>query len=345
VNFSSDNVAGIAPEILAALAAANAGTEQSYGADAVSARVERRLAEIFEHEVAVFPVATGTAANALALATLVPPWGVVYCHEEAHVAVDECGAPEFYAAGARIAGIAAPHGKIGAAHLAALLPGGQGVVHHMQPAAISLTQASEAGTVYRGHEIAAIAELARRHGLGLHVDGARFANALVHLGCAAADITWRAGVDVLSFGATKNGAAAAEAVIFFDPAKAANFAFRRKRGGHLFSKMRFLSAQLDAYLENDLWLRNARHANAMATRLADGLRQIPGVHLRHPVEANELFVEMPNTLIETLFARGFQFYRWDGPDSNCVRLVTAFNTAADDVDVFLTTARGVNSIG
>jgi len=345
VNFSSDNVAGIAPEILAALAAANAGTEQSYGADAVSARVERRLAEIFEHEVAVFPVATGTAANALALATLVPPWGVVYCHEEAHVAVDECGAPEFYAAGARIAGIAAPHGKIGAAHLAALLPGGQGVVHHMQPAAISLTQASEAGTVYRAHEIAAIAELARRHGLGLHVDGARFANALVHLGCAAADITWRAGIDVLSFGATKNGAAAAEAVIFFDPAKAADFAFRRKRGGHLFSKMRFLSAQLDAYLENDLWLRNARHANAMATRLANGLQQIPGVHLRHPVEANELFVEMPNSLIETLFARGFQFYRWDGPDSNCVRLVTAFNTAADDVDVFLTTARGVNSIG
>ena len=345
MNFSSDNVAGIAPEILAALAAANAGTEQSYGADAVSARVERRLAEIFEHEVAVFPVATGTAANALALATLVPPWGVVYCHEEAHVAVDECGAPEFYAAGARIAGIAAPHGKIGAAHLAALLPGGQGVVHHMQPAAISLTQASEAGTVYRAHEIAAIAELARRHGLGLHVDGARFANALVHLGCAAADITWRAGIDVLSFGATKNGAAAAEAVIFFDPAKAADFAFRRKRGGHLFSKMRFLSAQLDAYLENDLWLRNARHANAMATRLANGLQQIPGVHLRHPVEANELFVEMPNSLIETLFARGFQFYRWDGPDSNCVRLVTAFNTAADDVDVFLTTARGVNSIG
>jgi len=345
VNFSSDNVAGIAPEILAALAAANAGTEQSYGADAVSARVERRLAEIFEHEVAVFPVATGTAANALALATLVPPWGVVYCHEEAHVAVDECGAPEFYAAGARIAGIAAPHGKIGAAHLAALLPGGQGVVHHMQPAAISLTQASEAGTVYRAHEIAAIAELARRHGLGLHVDGARFANALVHLGCAAADITWRAGIDVLSFGATKNGAAAAEAVIFFDPAKAADFAFRRKRGGHLFSKMRFLSAQLDAYLENDLWLRNARHANAMATRLANGLQQIPGVHLRHPVEANELFVEMPNSLIETLFARGFQFYRWDGLDSNCVRLVTAFNTAADDVDVFLTTARGVNSIG
>lgn len=344
MNFSSDNVAGIAPEILAALAAANTGTQQSYGADAVSARLERHLAEIFEHEVTVFPVATGTAANALALATLVPPWGVVYCHAEAHVAVDECGAPEFYAAGARIAGIAAPHGKIGVDDLAPLLPGGKGVVHHMQPAAISLTQASEAGTVYRADEIAAIAELARGHGLGVHVDGARFANALVHLGCAPADITWRAGVDVLSFGATKNGAAAAEAVIFFDPATAADFAFRRKRGGHLFSKMRFLSAQLDAYLENDLWLRNARHANAMATRLADGLRLIDGIRLRHPVQANELFVEMPNPVIEALFAKGFQFYRWDGPAGSCVRLVTAFNTAADDVDAFLTTARGVNSI-
>jgi threonine aldolase len=342
VNFSSDNVAGISPEILAALAAANTGTQPSYGEDAISARLERRLADIFEHEVAVFPVATGTAANALALSTLVPPWGVVYCHAEAHIAVDECGAPEFYAAGARVAGIAAPHGKIGVDDLAALLPGGKGVVHHMQPAAISLTQASEAGTVYGVEETAAIAELARRHGLGLHVDGARFANALVHLGCAPADITWRAGVDVLSFGATKNGAAAAEAVIFFDPAKAADFAFRRKRGGHLFSKMRFLSAQLDAYLEDDLWLRNARHANAMATRLAKGLQQIAGVRLRHPVEANELFVEMPDPLIEALFAKGFQFYRWDGPRGNCVRLVTAFNTAAANVDAFLTTARGVN---
>lgn len=342
MNFSSDNVAGIAPEILAALAAANGGRQPSYGADPITARVERRLAEMFEHEVAVFPVATGTAANALALATLIPPWGVVYCHAEAHVVVDECGAPEFYAAGAKLTGIAAPHGKIGVDDLAPLLPGGQGVVHHMQPAAISLTQASEAGTVYRAEEIAAIADLARRHGLGLHVDGARFANAIAHLGCAPADITWRAGVDVLSFGATKNGAAAAEAVIFFDPAKAADFAFRRKRGGHLFSKMRFLSAQLDAYLADDLWLRNARHANVMATRLADGLRRIPGVALRHEVEANELFVEMPNSLIEALFAKGFHFYRWDGPQGNCVRLVTAFDTVQEDVDAFLTTARGVN---
>jgi len=342
MNFSSDNVAGIAPEILAALAAANAGSQPSYGDDAITQRVERRLAEIFEHEVAVFPVATGTAANALALATLVPPWGAVFSHAEAHVVVDECGAPEFYAGGARLAGIAGPHGKIGVDDLAALLPGGRGVVHHMQPAAISLTQATEAGTVYRPEEIAAIGELALRHGLGLHVDGARFANALVHLGCVPADITWRAGVDVLSFGATKNGAAAAEAVIFFDPARAADFAFRRKRGGHLFSKMRFLSAQLDAYLADDLWLRNARHANAMAARLAAGLRQLANMRLRHPVEANEIFVEMPDHVIETLLARGFHFYRWDGPQGNCVRLVTAFDTTPADVDVFVTTARGAN---
>jgi threonine aldolase len=344
MDFSSDNVAGIAPEILAALAAASTGRQPSYGEDAITRRVERRLADIFEHELAVFPVATGTAANALALATLVPPWGAVYCHAEAHIVVDECGAPEFYAGGARMAAIPAPHGKISVKDLAALLPGGKGVVHHVQPAAISLTQATEAGTVYRPEEVAAIGELARRHGLGFHIDGARFANALVHLGCAPADITWRAGVDVLSFGATKNGAAAAEAVIFFDPAKAGDFAFRRKRGGHLFSKMRFISAQLDAYLVDDLWLRNARHANAMAARLAAGLARIADMRLRHPVEANEIFVEMPNAVIEALFARGFHFYRWDGPQGNCVRLVTAFDTAPGDVDAFLTTARRVNRV-
>src|SRR5579885_1224131 len=198
MNFSSDNVAGIAPEILAAITAANAGKDASYGEDAVSARLERRVAEVFEHEVVVFPVATGTAANALALASLVPPWGTVYCHAEAHIVVDECGAPEFYTGGARMAAIEAPHGKIGASDLAALLPGGKGVVHHMQPAAVSLTQATEAGTVYRPDEIEALAETAHRHGLSVHVDGARFANALVHLGCSPAAATWRAGVDVLS---------------------------------------------------------------------------------------------------------------------------------------------------
>lgn len=338
MNFSSDNVAGISPEILAAMTAANAGSQPSYGADPITTRVERRLAEIFERQVTVFPVATGTIANALALATVVPPWGVVYSHAQAHIVVDECGAPEFYTGGARMVGIEGADGKISGGQLAALLPGGKGVVHHMQPAAVSITQATEAGTVYRAEEIAELAEVARRHGLAVHVDGARFANAIAHLGCAPADVTWRAGVDVLSFGATKNGAAAAEAVIFFDPAKAAEFAFRRKRGGHLFSKMRFLSAQLDAYLADDLWLRNARHANLMAARLAEGLSGVPGTRLRYPVEANELFVELPDPTIEHLLARGFQFYRWDG---NCIRLVTAFNTAPADVDGFLVAAREI----
>jgi len=337
MNFCSDNVAGIAPEILAALAAANRGAASAYGADEATARLERRLAEIFEHEVAVFPVATGTAANALALATAVPPWGVVYCHAEAHIVVDECGAPEFFSGGARMAGLAAPHGKISAAQLAPLLPGGKGIVHHMQPAAVSLTQATEAGTVYRPDEIAASGELARRHGLVFHVDGARFANALVGLAARPAEITWKAGIDILSFGATKNGAAAAEAVIFFDKARAADFEFRRKRGGHLFSKMRFLSVQLEAYLTDDLWLRNARHANAMASQLATGLAALPGIRLRHPVEANEIFVELPELLIEHLLGKGFQFYRWDGP---CIRLVTAFDTEPSSVDAFLAAARG-----
>jgi threonine aldolase len=336
MNFCSDNVAGVSPEILAALAAVNEGAAPSYGADAVTERVTRRLAEIFEREVSVFPVVTGTAANALALSTLVPPWGMVYCHAEAHIATHECGALEFHSGGARIAGIAAADGKITAADLATLLPGAKGFVHAMQPAAVSLTQATEAGTVYRPAEIAAIGAVAREHGLAMHMDGARFTNALVHLGATPAEITWKAGVDALSFGATKNGAMAAEALIFFDAKRGADCAFRRMRAGHLLSKMRFVSAQLEAYLTDDLWLRNARHANAMARRLAEGLAAMPGVRLRHAVEANEVFAEMPDALIAHLHGGGFQFHRWEGA---CVRLVTAFNTAAADVDALVAAAQ------
>jgi threonine aldolase len=337
VNFASDNVAGIAPEILEALARANAGAAEPYGADALSAKLARRFAEIFEHEVAVFPMATGTAANALALAAVVPPWGVVYCHEDSHIATDECGAPEFYTGGAKLLGLPGAAGKIVPAAIAERL-GERGVVHHAQPAAISLTQATEAGTLYSRDEIAEISELARRHGLALHMDGARLANALAALGSTPAEITWRAGVDVLAFGATKNGALAAEAVIFFDPAKAGDLAFRRKRGGHLFSKMRFLAAQLDAYLADDLWLRHARHANAMAARLAAGLAAVPGARLRYPVEANEIFVELPEPVIGGLLAAGFGFYRWGGPASTCIRLVTAFDTRPEDVDALAAAA-------
>jgi threonine aldolase len=331
MDFRSDNVAGAAPEILAALEAANRGTDTSYGEDAVSARLARRFAEIFEHEVAVFPVATGTAANALALAALTPPWGIVYCHEDAHVIVDECGAPEFFAGGAKLVPVPGGDAKITPAAIAERFTE-RGFVHHAQPAAISISQSTEAGAVYRPDEVAVLGAFAAIEQLGLHMDGARFANAVAALGCAPADITWRAGVDALSFGATKNGALAAEAVIFFDPAKARDMGYRRKRGGHLISKMRFLSAQLEAYLAGDLWLRNARHANDMAARMAAGLARLPGVRLRHPTEANEVFVELPERVIRALIADGYKFYRWGGGESTCLRLVASFATQAEAVD-------------
>jgi len=340
MDFRSDNVTGVAPEIMAAVVAASEGSVSSYGADEITERLTRRFADLFEHEVAVFPVATGTAANALALSAITPPWGVIYCHRLAHIEIDECGAPEFYCGGARVATLDGPDGKLQADELKrALALSGQGSVHHMQPASVSLTQASEAGTLYRPAEIAAIAEVVRDHHLsGLHMDGSRFANAVVALGCHPADITWRAGVDVLSFGATKNGALGVEAVIFFDPAKAADFAFRRKRGGHLFSKMRFLSAQLEAYLQNGLWLKNAAHANAMAARLARGLNQIPEIRLVHPVEANELFVELPESVLQGLERDGYRFYRRAG-EKPSIRLVTAFNTKESDIDGFVASTR------
>jgi threonine aldolase len=338
VNFRSDNVSGIAPEILAAIAAVNSGDAPSYGADPITSRVTWRFAEIFEREVAVFPLATGTAANALALAAVTPPWGAVYCHEDSHVQTDECGAPEFYAGGAKLIALPGADAKLSPATIERRMSE-QGVVHHAQPAAISISQATEAGTLYSPAEVAALGALARRRGLALHMDGARFANAVVALGCAPAEITWRAGVDVLSFGATKNGALAAEAVIFFDPGKAVDFAYRRKRGGHLFSKMRFLSAQLDACLADGLWLRNARHANRVAARLADGLAQIAGACLRYPTQANEVFVELPENAIRALAQAGFGFYRWGGDASLCLRLVAAFDSRLEDAEAFIALAR------
>jgi threonine aldolase len=337
MDFRSDNVAGASPAILAALAAANVGTDSAYGDDATTARLERSFAELFAHEVAVFPVATGTAANALALAALTPPWGIVYCHEEAHVAIDECGAPEFFAGGAKLVTLEGADGKITPDAIARRLTE-PGFVHHAQPAAVSVSQTTEAGTLYRPDEIAALGAFARRHGLALHVDGARFANAVAALHCHPGDITWRAGVDALSFGATKNGALAAEAVIFFDRARARDFGYRRKRGGHLVSKMRFLSAQLEAYLEDGLWLKNAAHANAMSARLGAGLVRLKGARLRHPVEANEVFAELPERVIRALEADGFKFYRWGGAQALCLRLVASFATRAGDVDAMIEAA-------
>jgi threonine aldolase len=342
MNFCSDNAVGVTPEIMDALAHANRGASMPYGADDWTQRVEKRLADIFEHPVRAFPVATGTAANSLALSTLTPPYGAVLLHEEAHAITDECGAPEFFSGGAKMKPVPGAHGKLTADTLSQTLDRTRdGDIHHMQPTAISLTQASEAGTVYTPTELQAIGDVARRHKVRLHMDGARFGNAVASLGVPARQVTWEAGIDVLSFGATKGGAMGAEMVVFFDPELATDFEFRRKRAGQLFSKMRFVSAQLEAYLTDDLWLRMGRHANAMAQRLARGINAaLPGLKggkLHHPVEANELFVELPASAVAALRKAGFDFYEWPGTDGVNIRLVTAFNTEPAHVDLFVTT--------
>ena len=343
MNFASDNAAGAAPGILEAIVRANEGTAGSYGADAITAHVTEKLSALFERKVAYLPVATGTAANSLALATLVPPHGAVFCHEGAHLNVDECGAPEFFSGGAKLVALKGKSAKLTPEAIApalARLP--RGVVHHPQPAAISITQATELGTSYTEAEVAALGTFAKREKLALHMDGARFANALAHLKCKPADITWKAGVDALSFGVTKNGALAAEAVIFFDPAQAQDFQYRRKRAGHLFSKMRFVSAQFEAMLENDLWLKLARHANAMATHLAQGLRAIEGFTIAEPVEGNEVFAKFPSPAkAKALQDAGAKFYEWEPTIDNrpLIRLVCSWATKEADVDRFLGLAR------
>ena len=336
INFSSDNLTEVCPEIMEALVAANKGNMMPYGADEYTQRLKEKFSELFETPVTVFPVATGTAANSLALSAIAPAYGAIYCHGESHINLNECGAPEFYTGGAKLMTVNGTDAQIHSHDLEKVLEkAGAGVVHYVQPAAVSITQATEAGTVYLPEEITEISKLTHTHNLYLHMDGSRFANAVVSLGCAPADITWRAGVDVLCFGATKNGAMAAEAVIFFDAELAKRFSYRCKRGGHLFSKMRYLSAQLEAYITDNLWLKNASHANKMATKLAQGLVELPLVRLCHPVEVNEIFVEIPESVLAGLRADGFQFYVWQQGALPIIRLVTAFNTRDEDVNAFL----------
>jgi threonine aldolase len=338
MNFISDNAYGASPEILAALVAASAGAVPSYGDDPLTARLGARLCEIFAHEVAAFPVVSGTAANALILATLCPPYGAVLCHRESHIAVDECGAPEFFTGGAKLAQLDGEGGKLTPALIADALPVFQRGVHSPKASVVSITQATEFGTVYTPEEIAALADCAHKHGMSLHMDGARFANALAHLKCAPADISWRAGVDALSFGATKNGALVAEAAIFFGDPR--DFDYRRKRAGHLVSKMRFVSAQLDAYLQDGRWLKTARRANALAAKLAEGLSRISGVTLAYPVQANTVFAYLPDATVAHLRGNGAHFYDWAPPKDGrtLARLVCAFATPEEDVDRFLALA-------
>ena len=350
MNFASDNASGAAPEILTAVAAAYDGAAAAYGADVWTQRALARLAEIFETDLTASLVATGTAANALALSALARPWEAVFCHEEAHVHDDECGAPEFFTGGAKIVGIPGFCGKISPEALKETLgrfP--RGLVKSCQPAALTLSQVTEAGTVYALDEIAALAEIAHAEGVSVHMDGARFANALVSLRCSPADMTWRAGVDALSFGATKNGALACEAVLFFGKKPAEAFPYLRKRGGHTLSKGRLLGAQMAAYLEGGLWLELAARANNAARRLFDGLTNSPGVRMPWPMQANEVFAIAPSAKVEKWRAAGAIFHDWptrgvreeDAPrlGETMFRLVTSFDTSAAEIDSFLALSR------
>ena len=346
MDFASDNTSGASDLVMAALLAANGGAAMPYGVDPWTAAAEKAVQDLFERECAVFLVPTGTAANALALAALTPPHGAIFCHEDAHIANDECGAPEFYSAGAKIVGLPGAQGRISLATLrGALARFPRGLVKQVQPSALSITQATECGTLYALDELSALCEAAHGAGVRVHMDGARFANAVARFGCTPAQMSWRAGVDVLSFGATKNGTFCCEAVIFFDPALAHGFAFRRKRGGHTLSKGRFLGAQMSAYLKDGHWLDLARHANAMADRLRQALAETPGVRLPWPCEANEVFAILPRSGDMALKAAGASYYHWGarglppeeapGTDEVFVRLIPSFATAPDEVDRFL----------
>ncbi|HXC60702.1 MAG TPA: low specificity L-threonine aldolase [Steroidobacteraceae bacterium] len=338
-SFRSDNDWGASPQIVAAIADCNDGTARPYGADDWTRRVEERFCQIFERPVGVLLVATGTAANSLSLAAVTPPWGSVICHRSAHINTDECGAPEFYT-GAKLVTSASGGSKLDPSLLEAELAWGRGDVHSVQAACVSITQATEDGQAYTAAEIARIGALCRAAGARLHMDGARFANALVALGATPADITWRAGVDLLSFGASKNGALNAEAIVVFDETLMAKLPYLRKRAGHLTSKMRFLAAQMQAYLERDLWLVNARAANAMALRLAEGLSGVRGAELTAPALTNILFMRLSDELSVGLQQRGYDFYRdrW-GP--GIVRLVTSFRTTSQMVDGMVAAAREI----
>ena len=333
IKFASDNVAGACPEVLDAILKANEGDSTPYGNDPISTELQDKFSEMFEKEVIVFPTASGTAANALALSTMTPSYGNIYCHKMSHINTDECGAPEFYTGGGKLVTLNGVMGKITAEELDESI-GGKGIVHHTQPSSVSITQVCETGEVYQLDEIKKISDVAHKHNLNIHMDGARFANALVSLDTTPAEMTWKSGIDVLSFGATKNGCLAAEAIIFFKPELVGNLPFLMKRAGHLLSKMSFVSAQLDAYISNDVWIKNAKHANAMGKKLSQGLKQHKNIKIAYPTDANEVFVKMPKKIIYQLNSEGYTINddEWDG---NAVRLVTAWNTDPTDVDTFL----------
>ena len=330
-DFRSDNVAGAAPEILEAIVAANAGTASPYGDDEFTRAMHERFAALFSREVRVFPLSSGTGSNSIALAALANGYGSIYCHETAHINVYECGAPEFFT-GAKLVALPGRDFKLDAATLdEALALAGRGNPTRVQPFALNITQPTDFGTLYTPAEITALCEVAHRHGLRVHMDGARFANAIAALGCSPAELTWRCGVDVLSLGATKNGAINAEAVVVFDPALAGEIPYRMKRGGQVLSKARFVSAQLARYVADDRWLERARRANAHAAALAGALTALPGVTLEAPVEVNMLFLRMPDAAVAALDGGPFRYYKL-GRD---VRLVCRHDQEAPGMDALV----------
>ncbi|MBL8537584.1 MAG: low specificity L-threonine aldolase [Hyphomonadaceae bacterium] len=328
MNFRSDNTAPVAEEIMAALTAVNHETAAAYGADAWSQRLDNAFSDLFETDVRAFTVASGTAANAISLASMTPPWGAVICHREAHIECDECGAPEFYAGGAKLVLADGEKAKLAPAALREAVARNARGIHSVTPAVASISQATERGAVYSPEEVAALGDVCKTAGLRLHMDGARFANAVAALGCAPADVTWKAGVEVLSFGATKNGAMAAEAVVCFDAALAESIARLRKRGGHLFCKGRYPAAQLLAYIEDGLWLRLAAHANAMARQLGEAA----AAHVSVPVESNQVFIKPGAAALEALRAAGAEFYDWGAEGSGEARLVVSWSQAREDIE-------------
>jgi threonine aldolase len=337
IDYRSDNTGRAAPEILEALVRANHGTALGYGADEWTALLQRRFSELFETAVRVFPVATGTAANALSLAVLGPSWGIVYCSEAAHINTSEANAAGFFGGGLKLVPVAGNHSRVGAEQLAEMLAAwAPGQLHRGQPAAVSLTQASDLGTVYSLDETRAVAEAAKARGLRVHMDGARFANAVARLGCSPAEASWRSGVDILSFGATKNGGALCDAIVVFAPDLADGLAVQLRRAGQVWSKMRFASAQLLAYVENGLWLDLARASNAIGARIAGGLAAIPSARLLAPVEVNEIFLELPAAVMDALEAEGFAFYR---RSKTLARFVCRFDATEAEAEALLAALR------
>jgi threonine aldolase len=333
--FASDNTAGLCPEALAALTAANSGSAPSYGSDATTDRARDLFRQIFETDCETFFVFNGTAANALALSALCQRHQSVLCHEVAHIDTDECGAPEFFTGGSKLLPLPGPAAKLTTTIVAPALTRGHGV-HFPKPGALSLTQSTEHGTLYAPAEIRALADLAHAHGLSVHLDGARFANACAAsalAGHSPADLTWRAGVDVLCFGGTKNGLLSAEAVVFFNPALARDFAYRVKQTGQLASKQRFASAQWCAVLESGAWLRHAAHANTQAQKLAAALRLLPGVTLLGEPQVNAVFAQLPPAAASALHAQGWHFYPFIGEHG--YRLMCSWATTDADLTRFL----------